>query len=244
MARTPEAVYQELGQLITQRPGLEGRGDYAVEQHQWLGRTSALMEEIADGRDLVDLRIAVGNLGIPLTRASGVTALMVLLYKYLARAEAAAPPEMQGAFIDVGHALTALQAVSKVFGQARNDLLIVDPYMSLSALFDFVTTAPNGISIRVLCDSQNQNLNADLRNGVARWKQQFGAGRPIEARASQPRALHDRLLIIDGNEAWNLSQSLKDLAGRSPASLVRFDPEVSAMKVAAYDAIWAAAMPP
>jgi len=30
-----------------------------------------------------------------------------------------------------------------------------------------------------------------------------------------PRAPHDRLIVVDGAQAWTLTQSLKDFAGRS-----------------------------
>jgi hypothetical protein len=47
--------------------------------------------------------------------------------------------------------------------------------------------------------------------------------------------------VIDGAVAWVLTQSLKDFAVRSQASVVRVDDETAKLKIAAYEATWAAA---
>ncbi|BAM92882.1 hypothetical protein S58_69160 [Bradyrhizobium oligotrophicum S58] len=39
-------------------------------------------------------------------------------------------------------------------------------------------------------------------------------------------------------DAWTLTQSLKDFAARSPATIVKVDAETAALKVSAYGAIW------
>lgn len=239
-APTNESIYQQLGVLITTRPPLEGPGDYGQEQFQWLGRVGVLVEQVGGTMDIATTNVALGNMVSPSTRSRGLGQVMLILHKLLARAELSAPPEAQGAFIDVGQSFTALQAVSKVLTTAQSDVLIVDPYWSLSAMFDFLHAVPNGVSIRLLCDSQFQNLNTEVRTGVQRWQQEY-VGKPLEARATAPRALHDRLIIVDQATAWNLSQSLKDMANRSPASLTRSDAEAAALKIPAYASLWVAA---
>jgi len=109
-------------------------------------------------------------------------------------------------------------------------------------MFEFLHAVPDGVSIRLLCDSHYPNLNAEVRTGVQRWQREY-TGKPLEARATAPRALHDRLIVVDQATAWNLSQSLKDMAQRSPASLTRSDAEAAALKIPAYAALWAAATP-
>lgn len=52
------------------------------------------------------------------------------------------------------------------------------------------------------------------------------------------RALHDRLIITDATAAWVLTQSLKDFAQRSPATIQRADAELAVIKVQAFSAIW------
>jgi hypothetical protein len=49
------------------------------------------------------------------------------------------------------------------------------------------------------------------------------------------------VLIVDGATAWVLTQSMNAFAERAPASIVRVDPETSALKVIAYQDIWSSA---
>ena len=51
------------------------------------------------------------------------------------------------------------------------------------------------------------------------------------------------LIAVDGNEVWLLTQSLNAIAARSPATIVRIDPETATLKIAAYDLMWQAAVP-
>jgi hypothetical protein len=53
----------------------------------------------------------------------------------------------------------------------------------------------------------------------------------VEVRYAPAASLRDRLIIIDGNEVWLISQSRKDIARSSPASVSRADPDLAAMKV-------------
>jgi hypothetical protein len=82
-----------------------------------------------------------------------------------------------------------------------------------------------------------------LDPAITRWRQQFGAARPLEVRLSAPRALHDRLILVDGANVWSLTQSLKDFASRSPALVQKVDSEIAPMKVTFYDQLWNASGP-
>jgi hypothetical protein len=70
-------------------------------------------------------------------------------------------------------------------------------------------------------------------------KQQFQF-QPLEVRFAPARTLHDRAFLVDGERAWTVTQSLKDLAKRSPAEIVRAD-DTAALKIAAYEQIWSSA---
>jgi hypothetical protein len=164
-----------------------------------------------------------------------------ILYRALAIAELNAPVSVKGAFIPAGNAFDALAAVTKVLSGATEDVLIVDPYMDEKALTDFAPLTPEGVAVRLLADHQDHKPT--LRPAVERWKSQYGQKRPLAARLAGARVLHDRLIIVDGTEVWVLTQSLKDFAARSPASIVRSDSDTAALKVSAYQAIWDAARP-
>ncbi len=167
--------------------------------------------------------------------------IVTILHRALARAELNAPAAARGAFIGVGAEFDALQAMGKVLREATKNLLFIDAYMDEKVLTDFAPLAPEGVVIWVFGDSSSSKV-ASLRPAAERWVKQYGATRPLEVRLSAPRALHDRLVVVDaGTRVWNLSQSLNHFVARSPASIVRFDADVAAMKRDHYLSLWGGA---
>lgn len=65
----------------------------------------------------------------------------------------------------------------------------------------------------------------------------------VEVRYAPAASLYDRLIIIDSSEIWLISQSLKDIAKRSPASVSRADADLGAMKVQHYEELWGQSTP-
>ncbi len=118
-------------------------------------------------------------------------------------------------------------------------MLIVDPYLDEAVLTEFGGAIPLGVTLRLLSDHANHKPT--LSPAAARWvAAQYGVQRPLAVRLAPEKALHDRVILIDGTNDWLLTQSLKDFAKRSPAEIVRAD-DTAALKIAAYEAIWAAA---
>jgi len=185
------------------------------------------------------LDIAIDNLIKTLRTKQNAQMIIALMNRALAQLELQLPASAQGAFVSVGSDFDAISAFAKVLTASRADVLIVDPYMDETALSDFAVLVPEGISVRLLTDSGS--MKAGIEPMAKRWIEQYGDSRPLALRATSPRTLHDRLLLVDEAEAWILTQSLKDFAKRSPASLQRTDPETAKMKIGAYEGIWAGA---
>jgi hypothetical protein len=233
-----EARYMQLGALLSQAPKLDGTDPIGPEALAWLGRMAVLVEAVAPFGDLdsISFRVAVDSLN-GVTRSSNAHKIIAIAHRALARAEAKAPAAAKGAYVGVGAQFSALQAVANLLGSARAELVIVDPYMGPAVLSDFAVTAPEGVIIRLLADSFYTKLDV-LTPAIERWRAQYGGDRPLEVRLSPPRQLHDRLILIDSSQAWSLTQSLKDFAGRSPASIVRLPQEVAEPKLAFYADLW------
>ncbi len=104
------------------------------------------------------------------------------------------------------------------------------------ALSDFLLMVPEGVPIRLLSDQFY--LKPTLRTASERWQQQYAAKRPLTIKIATPRALHDRLIIIDGGTVYISTQSLNALAVRSPASVMRTDVEMGQLRIKAYQLIW------
>jgi hypothetical protein len=138
---------------------------------------------------------------------------------------------VQGAFIPVGGSFDSYAALSKVFSQAKSDILLVDPYMDDSVLLEFGGAVPEMVTLRLLSDQATAKLSA-----ARKWKTQYPA-RELQVRLTLPRSLHDRVILVDGKDAWTITQSLKDLAKRSPAEIVKAN-DIAALKIAAYEQIW------
>lgn len=136
-----------------------------------------------------------------------------------------------------------MTAIGKVLKEAQSRLLVVDPYLDHTILTDFAAMAAEGVKIDLLADAFAPKTIATLVPAVQRWAAQYGAKRPIEARATAPRLLHDRLIVVDDAKVWTVSQSFKDLATRSPASITVSPAEVATLKSAAYSDMWATATP-
>jgi len=230
-----QSLYVQLGRLAESIPNFKGPRPFPITTHQWLARLHALLNAAARNVD--------ANRVENLTRSMATSAsdtevheIYSILFRTLAAAEVEAPASSQGAFIPVGNAFDALAAIGKVFKEATTDLLIVDPYLDEKVLTDFALQVSEGVSIRLLSDSSS--YKATLVPAVARWTKQYGPKRPLLARLAPSKALHDRLVIADNSKTWVLTQSIKDFAARSPASITRSDDEAAALKVGAYQSMW------
>jgi hypothetical protein len=95
--------------------------------------------------------------------------------------------------------------------------------------------------VRLLADQNG--VKPTLQPAAARWAAQYAQSRPLEVKLTAAKTLHDRLIVVDGLTAWVLTQSLNAFAARSPASIVRVDDDTAALKIAAYQDIWANASP-
>lgn len=239
MNLSPEALYLQLGQLVAEMPDLIA-APITQDVNQWLGRATALVSESGNLADSVAVNVAANHLTGALRETNAQT-IAAIVHRALAIAEMKAPAGAKGAFIAAGSAFDAFSAVGKVLARARGDILIVDPYADGKALTDFAVQASEGISIRILAGESEHK--ATLNPAAQNWTRQFAGSRPLEVRLAPPKTLHDRLIILDEKEAWSLTQSLNAFATRSPATIVRVDEEIAAMKVAAYQPIWQAGKP-
>ncbi|TJV02438.1 MAG: hypothetical protein E5Y12_20185 [Mesorhizobium sp.] len=206
-------LYVRIGHHLSAMPArMEA---YSPEKQVWISKALALVEAVGD---LVDMgRITEVAEWYPTRPVIYGPSVWGILQRALARAELAAPAATSGAFLPVGNAMDAMSAIGKVLKEARSRLLIVDPYLDETILTDFAPMGAEGVKIDLLCDGASGK--ATLAPAVRRWSAQYDAKRPIEARTTGARLLHDRLIIVDDAKVWNVSQSFKDLAARSPASI-------------------------
>ena len=185
------------------------------------------------------LQIASQNLNTPIREQNAQT-IPAIVHAALAKAELAAPAQVQGTFIAAGHTFDALAAVSKVLRTAAKSGLLVDPYADEKVVTDYVGLAPENALVKILATAKSKDT---LKSAADRWNKQNGQTRPLQVRIAPARDLHDRLVVIDEATAWVVGQSFNKLAERAHTSLVRMNKEAGDLKIAAVVDIWAAATP-
>lgn len=242
---SPQAIYHQLGNLLADVPDLQGFDeDWALprETIQWLSQATALVKA-ATGISEYSVRIemAVRNLVATLRPEESSREILLVMNQVLATLELELPAGSQGAFVTAGASLDAYAAVAKIIGAATSTVLIVDPYMDATAVLEVAGLASTSVQVRLLSDSGT--VKPTLKPAADKWVQQYGQTRPLEARLAPAKSLHDRLIINDGCDAWILTQSLKDFAKRSPATIQKADAGLAILKVQAFSAIWSAAAP-
>jgi hypothetical protein len=241
MSLDPQSLYVQLGRLIEMTPAdLEKSDPMPLTSMQWLGKALALVEEANYTAEILSLRRAADVLRLGGGRET-VEVIMVALHTALAKAELRAPAAAQGAFIPAGNSFDAMAAVGKVMQTASQDVFVVDPYMDEKVLTDFAILTGEGVALRLLADQKGHRPT--LAPAAARWAAQYRTTRALAVRLAPAGSLHDRLIVVDGTTAWVLTQSLNAFAARSPASIVRVDPETAALKILAYESMWTAAPP-
>ena len=180
------------------------------------------------------------QLSNPAMRYTNAHTIAVCVQQALAQAELYAPAAVRGTFIAAGHSFDAFAAVGNVLKTAKTDILMVDGYADEKVLTDYAVLAPEGVTIRLLTESRYKH---SLKPAAERWAKQFGTLRPLLVRLAPDKKLHDREIFIDGDKAWNVGQSFKDLATRSLTALSLADAELGARKIAAYQDIWSNSTP-
>lgn len=235
---TKEELYAHFSILIQTMPDLtEYRGDKA-KNDRWLAKAFALVQELGDIIDIVDFRtsynkFSIGNTLYTRQAAEAVSAIVLRSHAWL---ELKIAPALQGGFVPVGNALDAYKVLTNIFTSAKNKVLIVDPYMDDKILTEFILAVPENVEIQLLSDEAT--YKPEFRVAAQKWVVQYGATRPLSAKLSVKGILHDRLILVDDNSAWAVSQSFKDLAKRSPASIVQSDGETASLKIVAYNRMW------
>lgn len=230
---SPEQIMALIEDMLRNAPEFPYEGSLSTADLKWLGRAESVIEAAGYTNDLLDFRVARKSLG---TMTHSRTEILGPLHNVHSKSELLAPASAQGAFIPAGDTWNGYAAIVKLVQQPCDDLLIVDPYVNSDLFTDFAPHVVAKRGLRCITAKRSEN-HAGLEASQRRWSSDHPE-KPVEVRYSPPKELHDRLIIIDDREVWLVSQSLKDIAKRSPASVSKADPEIAEMKSAHYTELW------
>lgn len=242
---TPETLYQRAGILLSDVPNFERQGTLSDVEDQWLAAAIAVIESaskivtVPDVLEIFDAKYAakvvVSQTTNAYLRATNARALISVLRRVLGRLELQVQTEIVGAYVPVGDVDEAYKAVGDVLKTAANDILLVDPFADETILNAYADLAPDHIIVRILTDPDR--YKPTLKTAHELWKRKYRDKRPLDVRLAKA-PLHDRLIILDGERAWTVTQSFKDLAATHPATIVSTPNEIADLKIKAYQNIW------
>lgn len=236
----PEQLLALLEAAISDAPEFPYNGKLTDTDIRWLGRADALLDASGGVAALISFRTARQSLG---TYTHNRDNLLIPLHDAYSRMELRVPAALQGAFIPGGDTWNGYAALVKIFQRDCDDLLIVDPYLNSAIYTDLAPHAVARKGIRCLA-SQRPESHPGMLASATKWSADaISQNHPVEIRYAPANALHDRLIVVDGSEVWLVSQSLKDIARRSPASVSRAEAEIGKMKVQHYEDLWEQSSP-
>jgi hypothetical protein len=228
-----EARYAILKELAGTVPdfGPMSSPNLTTEVYEWLGRFHAVINHSMFGTETISVKVSMDSLGT-VSHNHSIKAIMIALHRAIATVELRLPASSRGAFIPAGNAFDTITATAKILGEARQKLLIVDPYLGPKVLEVYALQASEGVEILLL--GAKGRVRPAFEPTVAAWTSQYGNKRPLSVRLAPAKQLHDRLIVVDDTVVWDVSQSFEDLAARSPATLQKATAETAALKIEAY----------
>lgn len=242
--RMPKPSAEQLAALlqdaIRSAPGFGYREALSSEAVSWLGRAEALLDASGYLPALVAFRSARDRLG---GLQHDRNDLLIPLHTAYHRIELLLPNASRGAFIPGGSEWNGFAALAQVIQPSCETQLLVDPYIDSSLFFDLAPLSGARRGIRALAVRQSSYHSA-LEAAARKWSaSEQGQALLVEVRYAAARDLHDRLIIIDSSDVWLVSQSFKDIAKKSPASIQKADQELMHAKRDHYQRVWDEAQP-
>ena len=170
----------------------------------------------------------------PLNEAQ-IAAIEAALYRAYNRARLRASSTLTSTYIPTGGSFDAYAAIVTAMKPARAEVFFIDGYVDETAFKDLLRWPLRASSSAC---STTDRCSMAIPPLLEKWHEQHGATRPVEIRVAPRPALHDRAILVDGASGYAVSQSLKDLAARSPATLLLLPPEIAKLKADHYHGVW------
>ncbi len=227
----PQVILSHLRALIERAPDLEIYSPVSREHLVWLGQAHALVQRW-NSTEAFFFKNASEFLAMQATRSSNIATIFGTLHRAIADLELKFPTDAQVNF-GAGDVYDFFKALNKLIGSAEKCLFIVDPYLDHTVFDHYLTSRKPEVTVRLLLSKNSENIIPAAEKYVSQF------GDVLQVRKS--KALHDRVIFIDGYSCWLIGQSVKDAAKAKPTYLVELPPDVAPEKLKNYEEIWSQA---
>ena len=110
----------------------------------------------------------------------------------------------------------SIRMVSRLIAQAKSELLVIDPYADVT-LLDILSEKAPGVSVRLICKDRGKPARSEIEKFNRQYK-----GLTVEHSDS----LHERYILIDNAELYNLGSSINYLGCRVTSYSTRDPSEI------------------
>lgn len=225
----PEVLLAQLRALFERAPDFDEYTPTSKEHMIWLGQAHALISRW-NWIEASSFQSAADFLPMDLLRANNVAKIFGVIQRAIADLELQVPDATQTVF-GAGEVYNIFRALNEVIASAEKSIFIIDPYLDDTVFKHYLASRKPDVSVRLLLTK-----NADqLKPAAEKYIVQFGDVSEIK----KTKAVHDRVIFIDGYVCWVLGQSLKDAAKAKPTYLAPLSPDVISAKLEEYEGIWA-----
>ena len=155
--------------------------------------------------------------------------LMGILYRALADLQLDTPSKPDQAF-GPGAVYDFFKALRDLLSTASQTVMVVDPYLDDQVFDTYISGISSTASVKLLTTKAGEQF----RPALDRYRSQHS--QDIQVRKT--KAIHDRVVMIDGNSCWVLGQSINNAAKFKPTYIAPVSPDTAAEKIRTYEGIW------
>lgn len=225
----PEVLLAHLRALIERAPDFEKYAPTSNDHMIWLGQAYALISRW-NRIEASSFQHSSDFLPTKLTREGHVAIIFGIIHRAIADLEIQVPGKITGAF-SAGDVYNFFRALNDVIASAQKSVFVIDPYLDDTVFNYYLNSRGASVSVRLLLTKRAEQLKPAAEKYVTQF------GKVLEMRKT--RAIHDRVIFIDGEVCWVLGQSLAHAAQSKPTYLLALSPDVISVKRDAYEEIWA-----
>ncbi len=195
---------------------------------EWLGKTHALLLRW-NQTEANMFKLASDFLGTKLTREGNVVQLIGILHRALADLHLNTPSK-PGQVFGPGAVYDFFKALKDVLSTATQAVMVVDPYLDDQVFETYISGIRPAIDVKLLSAKTGDQFKAALDRYEAQHSH------TIHFRKS--KAIHDRVVIIDGRSCWVLGQSINNAAKSKPTYIAPLSLDTAGEKIRIYQGIW------